>query len=94
MKYCPCLKQCYPRLSAKEMQNKKLRDSFKLEWLKVKVTADTPDFKNVDVKLGLIYKYLIANGLKCKICAACSSYPDNTDNEYATGKCCYTWKLD
>jgi hypothetical protein len=41
--------------SGKTMQQKKkARDSFKLEWLKVKVTTDTPESKNVSVDLGSI----------------------------------------
>ena len=62
------------------MQNKKLRHSFKLEWLKVKVIADTPDFKNMDVKLSLIYEYSDANGLKHTICSVYdlnARFPDN-----------------
>ena len=81
-------------LSAKGTQNKKSRDSFNLEWLKVKVTTGTPDFKNIKVELSLIYEYSFENGLKCKICAACSSFETNTANEYATGKRWEAWKLD
>ena len=62
--------------------------------LKVKVTTDTPDFKNVNVELSSIYEYSCENGLKCKICAACSSFKTNSANEYATGKRWEAWKLD
>ena len=79
-------KRNFVGLSAKGTQNKKSRDSFNLEWLKVEVTTDTPDFKNVKVELSSIYEYSFENGLKCKICAACSSSETNTANEYATGK--------
>ena len=81
-------KRNFVGLSAKGTQNKKSRDSFKLAWLNVKLTTDTSDFKNVNVELSSIYEYSYENGLKCKICAACSSYKTNTANEYAT------WKLD
>jgi len=84
-------KRNFVGLSAKGTQNKKSRDSFKLEWLKVKVTTDTPDFKNVHVELSSIYEYSYKNGLKCKICATCSSFKTNTANEYATVK---RWELD
>jgi len=79
-------------MSAKGTQNKKSRDSFKLEWLKVKVTTDTPDFKNVNVELSSIYEYSFENGLKCKICADCSSLETNTANEYASEKRWEAWK--
>jgi len=85
-------KKNFVGLSAKGTQNKKSRDSFKLEWLKV--TTDTPDFKNVNVELSSIYEYSYENGLKCKICASCSSFKTKTANEYATGKRWEAWKLD
>ena len=81
-------KRNFVGLSAKETQHKKSRDSFKLGWLKVIVTTNEPDFKNVDVELSSIYEYPYENELKCKICAACSSFNTNTANEYATGKPC------
>jgi len=87
-------KRNFVGLSAKGTQNKKSRDSFKLEWLKVKATTDTPDFKNINVELSSIYECSYENGLKCKICAACSSFKTNTANEYATGKQWEAWKLD
>ena len=87
-------KRNFEGLTAKGTQNKKTRDSFNPEWLKVKVTTDTPDLKNVHVELSSIYKYSYENGLKCKICAACSSFKTNTGNEYATGKRWEAWKLD
>ena len=87
-------KRNFVGLSAKGTQNKKSRDSFNLEWLKVKLTTDTPDFKNVKVELSSIYEYSFENGLKCKICAACSSFETNTANVYATGKRWEAWKLD
>jgi len=87
-------KRNFVGLSAKGTQNKKLGDSFKLEWLKVKVATDTPDFENVNVELSSIYEYSYENGLKCKICAACSSFKTNTANEYATGKRWEAWELD
>ena len=80
-------------MSAKGIQNIKSRDSFKLEWLKVKVSADTPDFKNADAELSSIYEYSYENGCKCKICAVCLSYTCNTGNEYATGKRWDAWEL-
>ena len=40
-------KRNFVGLSAKGTHHKKSRNSFKLEWLKVKVTTDTPDFSNV-----------------------------------------------
>ena len=76
-------------LSSKGTQNKKSRDSFNLEWLKVKVYAG---FQKCE--LSSIYEYSFENGLKCKICAACSSFETNTANEYATGKRWEAWKLD
>ena len=87
-------KRNFVGLSPKGTQNKKSRDSFNLEWLKVKVTTDTPNFKNVKVELNSIYEYSFENGLKCKICAACSSCETNTANEYATVKRWEAWKLD
>ena len=87
-------KRNFVGLSPKGTRNKKSRDLFNLEWLKVKVTTDTPDFKNVKVELSSIYEYSFENGLKCKICVACSSFETNTANEYATGKRCEAWKLD
>ena len=54
--------------------NKKSRDTFKLEWLRAKVTTDTPDLKSTDVELSTIYEYTNESGLNCKICTACSSY--------------------
>lgn len=87
-------KRKFSAVSAKEMQNKKSRESFKLDWLKVKVTTDTPDFRNANVELSSIYEYSAENGLKCKICAAGSSYTSNAGNEYATGKFWDAWKLD
>jgi len=87
-------KRNFVGLSAKGTQNKKSRDSFKLAWLNVKLTTDTSDFKNVNVELSSIYEYSYENGLKCKICATCSSFKTNTDNEYATGKRWEAWKLD
>lgn len=74
--------------------NKKARDTFKLDWLQIKVTTDTPDSKNVNVDLGSIYEYSEENGLKCNICAACSGTKGNKDNEYVTGKRWDSWKLD
>ena len=62
------------KVSAKETQHKKSRDLFKLELPKVKVTTDTPDFKNVNVELSWIYEYSYENGLKCKVCAGSSSF--------------------
>ena len=67
-------KKNFAGLSAKRTQHKKSRDSFKLEWIKVKVTTDAPDFKNGNVELSSIYECSLKNGLKCKICAACSSF--------------------
>ena len=87
-------KRNFVGLSAKETQNKKSRDSFKLEWLKVKVTTDTPDFKNVYVELSSIHEYSYENELKSKIYAACSRFKTNTAHEYATGKRWEGWKLD
>ena len=87
-------KRNFVELRAKGTQHKKSRDSFKLEWLKVKITTDTPDFKNVNVEPTLIYKHSYESGLKFKICAACSSFKTNTANEYATGKRWEAWKLD
>jgi len=87
-------KRNFEGLTAKGTQNKKTRDLFNPKWLKVKVTTDTPDLKNVHVELSSIYEYSYENGLKCKICAACSSFKTNTGNEYATGKRWEAWKLD
>ena len=87
-------KRNFVGLSTKGTQNKKSRDSFNLKWLKVNVATDTPDFKNIKVELSSIYKYSFENGLKCKICAACSSFETNAANEYATGKRWEAWKLD
>ena len=87
-------KRNFVGLSTKGTQHKKSRDSFKLEWLKVEVITDTPDFKNVNFELSSIYQYSCENGLVCKICAACSSFKINTANEYATGKRWEAWKLD
>ena len=81
-------KKNFVGLSAKGTQHKKSRGSFKLGWLKVIVTTGAPDFKNVNVELSSIYEYPYENGLKCKICATCSSFKTNTANEYATGKQC------
>ena len=81
-------------LSAKGTLGEKSRDSFKLEWQKVDVTIDTPDFKNVNLELSSIYEYSYENKLKCKICAACSSFKTNTTNQYPTGKRWEAWKLD
>ena len=46
-------------VSARGMQNKKSRDSFDLNWLKVKVTANMPNFKYVVVELSSINEYSI-----------------------------------
>ena len=86
-------KRNFVGLSAKGTQNKKLRDSFKLEWLKTKVTADTPVSQNVYVELSSIYEYYYENGLKCIFCAAYSRFKTNTANQYATGKRWEAWKL-
>ena len=87
-------KRNFVGLNSKGTQNKKSSDSFKLEWLKVKVTTDTPDLKKVYVELSSIYEYSYENGLKCKICAACSRFKTNAANKYATGKRWEAWKLD
>ena len=68
-------------LSAKGTQHKKSRDLFKLERLKVIVTTDTPDFKNVYIEPTSIYECSYENGLKCKICAVCSSLIQLTNME-------------
>ena len=81
-------KRNFVGLSAKRTQHEKSRDLFKLGWLKVIVTTDMPDFKNIYIELSSIYKYSYENGLKSKICAACSSFKTNIANEYATGKRC------
>ena len=87
-------KRNFVGLNSKGTQNKKSSDSFKLEWLKVKVTTVTPDLKKVYVELSSIYEYSYENGLKCKICAACSRFKTNAANKYATGKRWEAWKLD
>ena len=87
-------KRNFVGLSAKGTRHKKSRDSFKPDWLKVKVTTVTPDYKNVNVELSSIYDYSYEKGLKCKLCAACSSFKINTANEYATGTRWKAWKLD
>ena len=43
-------------MSAKAIQNEKSGDLFKFKWLKVKVTANARDFRNMDVELSSIYK--------------------------------------
>jgi len=87
-------KRNFEGLTAKGTKNKKTRDSFNPEWLKLKVTTDTPDLKGAQVELSSIYEYSYENGLKCKICAAGSHFKTNTSNEYATGKRWEAWKLD
>ena len=68
-------KRNFEGLTAKGTKHEKTRDSFNPEWLKLKVTTDTPDLKGVQyVELRSIYEYSYENGLKCKICAAGSRF--------------------
>ena len=50
-------KRNFTGLSTKGTQNKKPRDSFKLEELKVKVSTDMTDFRNVNVALRSIHEH-------------------------------------
>ena len=79
-------KRNFEGLTSKGTKNKKTRDSFNPEWLKLKVITNRPDLKSAQVELSSIYEYSYENGLKCKIYAAGSHFKTNTGNEYATGK--------
>ena len=50
-------KRNFEGLTSKGTKNKKTRDSFNPEWLKLKVTTDTPDLKGAQVELSSIYEY-------------------------------------